>query len=51
MKIYRLNNKGYIAPLAMALLVILAIIIIATFYQPVKQTIIDILSIIFGGGK
>lgn len=36
------NEDAYIAPLAMALLVLLLIILIATVFPEVKQTIIDI---------
>lgn len=38
----RSNEDAYIAPLAMALLVLLFIFLIATIFPPVKQTIIDI---------
>lgn len=38
----RHNEDAYIAPLAMALIVLLIIILIATFFPSVKETIIDI---------
>ncbi len=37
-----LNEDAYIAPLAMALIVLLIIFVIATVFPPVKQTIVDI---------
>jgi hypothetical protein len=36
------NEDAYIAPLAMALIVLFIVIIIATLFPEVKQTIIDI---------
>ncbi len=36
------NEDAYIAPLAMALIVLLLIVLVATIFPPVKQTIIDI---------
>ncbi len=36
------NEDAYIAPLAMALIVLLIIILVATAFPPVKQTILDI---------
>ncbi|VVB86627.1 Uncharacterised protein [uncultured archaeon] len=36
------NEDAYIAPLAMALIVLLFIFLIATIFPPVKQTIVDI---------
>ena len=38
----RHNEDAYIAPLAMALIVLLLIILIATIFPPVKQTILEI---------
>ncbi len=38
----RSNEDAYIAPLAMALIVLLIIILFATVFPPVKQTILDI---------
>jgi hypothetical protein len=38
----RHNEDAYIAPLAMALIVLLIIFVIATIFPPVKQTIVDI---------
>jgi len=35
-------------PLAYAIIVIFIIILVATFYPPVKETIIDITNAIFG---
>ncbi len=40
------NEDAYIAPLAMALIVLLIIFVVATIFPPVKQTIIDILQAI-----
>jgi hypothetical protein len=45
-KNFRQNEDAYIAPLAMALIVLLIIILIATIFPPVKQTILDIVQAI-----
>lgn len=45
-----MDKKGwYIAPLAMALLVVVGFILIATFVPAVKSTVMDFLHAIFGG--
>lgn len=44
--IFIYNDEARIPPLAYAILVVFAIIIVATFNPAVKQTIIDILSAI-----
>lgn len=43
-----MNRKGYIAPLAMALIVLAIIIFIATLVPSFKATMMDMLKTIFG---
>ena len=43
-----MNKKGYIPPLAFALLVFLLIVLMATAIPAVRQTLLDILHSIFG---
>ena len=42
-----MNNKGYLPPLAFALLILLIIFIIATVMPGIKETILSILNAIF----
>ena len=47
-----MDNKGSssIPPLAFFALIILVIILVATFVPPVKETILEFLTAVFGGG-
>jgi predicted membrane protein len=44
-----MNKKGYIPPLAFALIVLFIIILIATLVPAVRETIMAFLNAIFGG--
>ena len=48
MKIFN-SKKGYIAPLAMALIVVFVFILVATFVPEVKATAIQIVKAFTGG--
>ena len=46
-----MNKKGmYIAPLAMAFLVVLLILLVIAFVPAVRESVFEMLRIVFGGG-